>query len=578
MVPHMAKPALSPEKKPDSTPSPKKKAKPGFVSEAIEKVRSHDVVFAVTGYLGSGMTDVSKKLEALLQREPGTVSLVKVSNLLTEEANKRNQPIPENTKLQRTRALQQFGDALRTDHGTDVVAGLVIREIAGQCKAQGKTAGRRIFVIDCLKHPDEVKALQLVYGPSFFLVSSICDYETRLSRLRKKFDGESDPSIAKIMDDDAEEEAGSGQKVRKTIPLADYFVNQHRPGDQTSTPTVDEQLRRLLDLVLGTEVQRPNHDERGMYAAWGAAMRSACLSRQVGAAILNPQGIVIATGTNDVPAPGGGIYGNESEPDSRCFLSMHKEPGRSIAERQRRNIQLRILGKDEDPSKGEARPFCRSDFTKDAIWQVVSTKLNEALSQQKNDGAAGASGASTADAGKRFTKEDVQRILDSTPIKDLVEFSRAIHAEADAIVSLARAGGPSCHRASLYVNVYPCHLCTRQIIAAGIAEVVYIEPYPKSLATILHDDAIFDPEAKSSPAKDEKRIKFRLFSGVAPRRYVDLFEKHENLKQVGTLSKDRKRPLDPLFQQSHIELQATIAKEVTSVLEKQPDDAGKEET
>ena len=45
-----------------------------------------------------------------------------------------------------------------------------------------------------------MKALQLVYGPSFFLVSSICDYETRLSRLRKKFDGESDPSIAKIMD------------------------------------------------------------------------------------------------------------------------------------------------------------------------------------------------------------------------------------------------------------------------------------------------------------------------------------------------------------------------------------------
>ena len=75
---------------------------------------------------------------------------------------------------------------------------------------------------------------------------------------------------------------------------------------------------------------------------------------------------------------------------------------------------------------------------------------------------------------------DVQRILDSTPIKDLVEFSRAIHAEADAIVSLARAGGPSCRRASLYVNVYPCHL-HRQIIAAGIAEVVYIEPYPKAL-------------------------------------------------------------------------------------------------
>ena len=114
------------------------------------------------------------------------------------------------------------------------------------------------------------------------------------------------------------------RKVRKTI-LADYFVNQHRPGDQTSTPTVDEQLRRLLDLVLGTEVQRQTTMSAACwYAAWGAAMRSASCLAKVGAAILNPQELWIATGTNGVPAPGGGIYGNESEPDSRCFLSMHK--------------------------------------------------------------------------------------------------------------------------------------------------------------------------------------------------------------------------------------------------------------
>jgi deoxycytidylate deaminase len=29
---------------------------------------------------------------------------------------------------------------------------------------------------------------------------------------------------------------------------------------------------------------------------------------------------------------------------------------------------------------------------------------------------------------------------------------------------------------------FPCHMCARHIIATGLREVVYIEPYPKSVA------------------------------------------------------------------------------------------------
>jgi hypothetical protein len=47
--------------------------------------------------------------------------------------------------------------------------------------------------------------------------------------------------------------------------------------------------------------------------------------------------------------------------------------------------------------------------------------------------------------------------------------------------------------------------------------VYYIEPYRKSLATKLHDDAITEDE--------ETRDKVRIlpFDGVSPRRYLDLF-------------------------------------------------------
>lgn len=56
-----------------------------------------------------------------------------------------------------------------------------------------------------------------------------------------------------------------------------------------------------------------------MYAAYSASLRSACLSRQVGAAIADDEGNVLSTGCNDVPEFRGGLYNAESDNDMRCF-------------------------------------------------------------------------------------------------------------------------------------------------------------------------------------------------------------------------------------------------------------------
>ncbi len=67
-----------------------------------------------------------------------------------------------------------------------------------------------------------------------------------------------------------------------------------------------------------------------MYHAYGARMRSACLSRQVGAALMDKKGNVLSTGTNEVPRAGGGVYGGffqeftdrdpEYDDDHRCAV------------------------------------------------------------------------------------------------------------------------------------------------------------------------------------------------------------------------------------------------------------------
>lgn len=43
-----------------------------------------------------------------------------------------------------------------------------------------------------------------------------------------------------------------------------------------------------------------------MYSAYAASLQSACLSRQVGAALLDDEGNLLAVGKNDVPKSGGG--------------------------------------------------------------------------------------------------------------------------------------------------------------------------------------------------------------------------------------------------------------------------------
>jgi deoxycytidylate deaminase len=106
-----------------------------------------------------------------------------------------------------------------------------------------------------------------------------------------------------------------------------------------------------------------------------------------------------------------------------------------------------------------------------------------------------------------------------TELRQLIEFSRAVHAEMEAVISVGRGGKNGLLGSTLYCTTYPCHSCARHILAAGIKTVVYIEPYPKSLAMTLHYDAVSESE------EDEgKKLVFLQYSGVAPKHMLRLFK------------------------------------------------------
>jgi deoxycytidylate deaminase len=129
-----------------------------------------------------------------------------------------------------------------------------------------------------------------------------------------------------------------------------------------------------------------------------------------------------------------------------------------------------------------------------------------------------------------LAEESADSIRESR-VMDLLEFGRDIHAEMCAITDAARKG-VSVEGATLYSTTFPCHLCAKHIVAAGIKKVVYIEPYPKSYAEELHSDSI-----ELDAPEGSKRVNFQRFIGISPYRYRDLFEKGKRKYKTGEARK-----------------------------------------
>ncbi|MCL2010181.1 MAG: cytidine/deoxycytidylate deaminase family protein [Synergistaceae bacterium] len=74
------------------------------------------------------------------------------------------------------------------------------------------------------------------------------------------------------------------------------------------------------------------------------------------------------------------------------------------------------------------------------------------------------------------------------PSGERQEMCRGSHAESNAIAQAARMGITT-YGATVYCTHEPCSLCTKIILNAGIARVVYVRGYPDKLATDLRKES-----------------------------------------------------------------------------------------
>ena len=94
-----------------------------------------------------------------------------------------------------------------------------------------------------------------------------------------------------------------------------------------------------------------------------------------------------------------------------------------------------------------------------------------------------------APAGIKSCKEkgECMRVNLGIPSGTQHELCYAIHAEQNAIIQAAKIG-VSIEGATLYCTHYPCTICAKMIVNAGIRRIVYIHPYPDTFSTQILEE------------------------------------------------------------------------------------------
>lgn len=471
---------------------------------------STEIVIGIVGPIGCNRELVIRTVENLAKHFSYKTEVIKVSDIIRtyEEVN-----IDEHDQYTRVMKLMDAGNKLRVEaDDNSILAKMSAIEISK--RRESHTNARVIYIINSLKHPEEISALRDIYGNGFYLFAVHSEESLRDKFLKQFCHIENDGHRLELITRDKDEDVGYGQSTSSAFHLADFFLTEN--GDSAK---VWNSLERYFDLIFGNPFRTPTFQEYSMFMAHAVSIRSADLSRQVGAVITRGTDI-ISSGSNECPKAFGGTYWP-------LFNAQTKE----------------IY--DEPDGRDYTRGLDHNAYEKNAIVEKLKKDIPEGA------------------------LEILSHNIKLSGLKDITEYGRVVHAEMDAILGCARRGETT-QGSIMFCTTYPCHNCAKHIVASGIDKLIYIEPYPKSKALDMHSDSI-----TIDNCLPRNHVLFRAFIGVGPRQYINLFSMHlsagNDLKRKikGGSEKiewEQKNamPRVKLFDKSYIGIENNLAEEIST--------------
>ena len=256
-----------------------------------------------------------------------------------------------------------------------------------------------------------------------------CSQDERWKRIQKEYAGLHSDFTG---DDerDKNEELPYGQQVQLCVDSADIVISNEefvssKPG---TVRALKNKIAQYLELLHGRQLRTPNQAEAAMAIAYTSSLRSLCIKRQVGAVIADNSGRVISVGYNENPEP--------VAPCIKQFNHCYKDDW----------LHSHI---DSQIQKHDGVCFkCKTPLSDMAVLGETYRCPNPSCK--------------------------TSFVRSFAPDRGMSRCT-AIHAENMAIMN---AGGRDLEGTILYTTTFPCAQCARQIVYAGIGEVVYVEPYP----------------------------------------------------------------------------------------------------
>jgi deoxycytidylate deaminase len=509
------------------------KPKPRAIRAKQSVISNPELIFGLVGPIG---VDVDAVVEAL-KRSLNEVGYNPIVIHLTEHMRDKRirTKLDFSTYYDRYQSLISYANSYRKRaKNPAALAGLSILRIRAErisiTRSLAEPALGTAYIVRQFKRPEEIEMMRRVYGRKFVQVSIFGSAHDRrgvlIEKIRRyesspKTDADCERQAIELIDiDHNQKDDANGQRLSDVFHLGDVFV------DGIDASKANDTIERFIRAFFGDTKSSPSKDEYGLYIAAAAALRSVDLSRQVGAAIFSKQGEIISLGCNEVPKAGGGTYWID-------------DPAPIY-----RDVELGI-----DTNYERKTELLHDLIDRMSFEKLFSRKFLKLKTQQRK-------------VSYLLSKSNVK----DSQIMDIIEFGRMIHAEMSAISDAARLGRTT-KGASLYCTTFPCHLCAKHIVAAGIDRVVFLEPYPKSYAQKLHSDSI------TFEADVPNKVAFKPFIGISPRRYRDIFEKKKRKKDDGRAKvwyEDNPTPLIEDRSPAYIENEEPFAYVALRGLQEQP--------
>ena len=339
---------------------------------------------------------------------------------------------------------------------------------------QNKKPTRRhtLICIDAFRNPYEAQYFQDRYS-AFYLIS----INTEDSERRRRLGNLTNEQIMSLdtleyPDKIKGKEKFTNQNIAACIELSDIHV--YNPRSSTNEKFyLTEQLVKYIMLIKHPGLITPTHIERCMQIAYNAKLNSGCLSRQVGAVITDDNFSVRAVGWNEVP-----------EGQVPCSL---------------RNVE--DLCKNKDYDTFSAFEVEDEEFSKEISAVYEASKKADNLNGRCY----------------QYCFKDIYTKV--THEKNQVH-TRALHAEENAFLQLAKYGGMGIKGGNLFTTASPCELCSKKAYQLGIKNIYYIDPYPGiSVRHILSFKNIHGSKPE-----------MHLFVGAIGRAYTTLYSQKLSIK------------------------------------------------